>query len=40
MARRWKLRSRCKFGISKDGDMVRYKKSDFKYDAKAGFLRF
>ena len=24
----------------KDGDMVRYKKSDFKYDVKAGFLRF
>ena len=25
---------------NKDGDMVRYKKSDFKYDVKAGFLRF
>ena len=25
---------------NKDGDMVRYKKADFKYDIKAGFLRF
>ena len=24
----------------KDGDMVRYKKSDFQYDVKAGFIRF
>ena len=24
----------------KDGDLVRYTKSDFKYDAKAGFPRF
>ena len=24
----------------KNGDMVRYKKADFKYDVKAGFVRF